>query len=223
MAQVSDKNVSLKDQNFKQQTPNTYRWALGASGVVAAATTATFSIKPDVAGYALAGLVLFILLMLVVVVLETGTTNNGTTLQVKVLSWFAVVAFISGAGAIMSSIAFKYPVDLSQDTTSPKFLASIQRFELSDSKIERTGEKSWHQGFQDKRDPYSFLEVGFNSEFLSLWDHHRQVNVRVPARGGMVQWSLDDLRIKDCTKGYCWADVGQATPYCKSLFNGSRC
>jgi hypothetical protein len=223
MAHVDDENEPLRNQEFKQQTPNTYKWALGASGVVAAATPATLSIEPDVAGYALAGLVLFILLMLVVVVLETGTTDKGPTLQVKVLSWFAVVSFILGAGAIMSSIVFKYPVDLSRDTTSPTFLASIQRFELSDSKIERTGEKGWLQSFKDKRPPHNFLEVGFNSEFLSLYDNDRKINIRVPARGGVVQWSLDDLRVKDCTKGYCWADIGPATPYCKSRFRESRC
>ncbi|MGY4378891.1 hypothetical protein ACVWZ3_006530 [Bradyrhizobium sp. i1.3.6] len=72
--------ADVANQQFKEQTPNTYKWALGASGVVAVATTAALSIAPEVAGYAMAGLMFFILLMFIVVNLEIGTTANANPL-----------------------------------------------------------------------------------------------------------------------------------------------
>jgi hypothetical protein len=47
----------LNTQESKQETPTTYKWALGAGGLVTVATTAALSVAPEVAGYALAGLI----------------------------------------------------------------------------------------------------------------------------------------------------------------------
>jgi hypothetical protein len=63
------------EEEFKQQTPGAYKWAVGAGGLVVAATTAALAFKPETAGYSLSGLVLFILLIFVVISLEMGTTK----------------------------------------------------------------------------------------------------------------------------------------------------
>src|SRR3954468_12069287 len=145
--------ADVANQQFKEQTPNTYKWALGASGVVAVATTAALSIAPEVAGYAMAGLMFFILLMFIVVNLEIGTTANANPLaqnarlQVKVLSWFATVALILGATSIMSSILLGWPLQISiaQDTGSKKYLDSIKRYDLPKSTIERIAAGVWQE------------------------------------------------------------------------------
>jgi hypothetical protein len=136
MANASEDNPGPSDEAFKRETPSTYKWALGTSGLVAMATTAALSVKPEVAGQALAGLILFILLMFVVVSFETGTTAIADTnplvknaqRQAMVLSWFATIALVLGAASIMSSIFVRWPLDISfvEDTTSKKFLNSIR-------------------------------------------------------------------------------------------------
>ena len=90
----------MADDEFKKQTPEVYKWAMGAGGFVAAATTASLAFKPETAGYSLSGLILFALLIFIVISLEVGTSKldesnplaKNAQLQVKVLSWFATVA-----------------------------------------------------------------------------------------------------------------------------------
>jgi hypothetical protein len=218
MANVDDENTLPKNQEFKKLTPGTYRLAVGAGGLLAMATTMTVAVmKPDVAGYALAGLVLFILLMLVVFVLENGINERGLSLQMKVLSWFAIIAFMLGTGAIMWSIVLP---DLWPNT--PPNLQSIRRYELPKSKIERA-ETGWHQTFEDDKPSRNFYQSSLTSEFLLLWDAYDGINVRIPTRGGMAQWSPGDLRTKDCTNEGCWGDIAQTIAYCKSLFREARC
>lgn len=223
MAGVADQNIQANAQQFKEQTPNTYKWALGASGVVAVATTAALSIAPEVAGYAMAGLMFFILLMFIVVNLEIGTTAIADTnplaqnaqLQVKVLSWFATVALILGATSIMSSILLGWPLQISiaQDTGSKKFLDSIKRYDLPKSTIERMAGGVWQEKLQrDNSILYTYTETNFTPQFLTLWDEKRRVTVRVPTRGGMLEWSIND-GFKDCDGQYCWGDVNHATMF----------
>lgn len=223
MADVADQDIQANTREFKQQTPNTYKWALGASGVVAVATTAALSVAPEVAGYALAGLMFFILLMFIVVNLEIGTTAVADTnplarnaqLQVKVLSWFATIALIVGVTSIISSVLLGWPlaISLAQDTTSKKFLDSIKRYDLPKSTIERMAAGMWQEKSQrDNSVVYTFTEASFTSQFLTLLDDKRHVTLRIPTRGGMVEWSIND-RLKDCDDQYCWGDVTQATMF----------
>ncbi|MET3991032.1 hypothetical protein ABIB94_001446 [Bradyrhizobium sp. JR7.2] len=213
--------ADVANQQFKEQTPNTYKWALGASGVVAVATTAALSIAPEVAGYAMAGLMFFILLMFIVVNLEIGTTANANPLaqnarlQVKVLSWFATVALILGATSIMSSILLGWPLQISiaQDTGSKKYLDSIKRYDLPKSTIERIAAGVWQERLlRDNSALYTYTETSFTPHFLTLWDDKRNVTVRIPTRGGMLEWSIND-KFKDCDGEYCWGDVNQATMF----------
>lgn len=213
--------ADVANQQFKEQTPNTYKWALGASGVVAVATTAALSIAPEVAGYAMAGLMFFILLMFIVVNLEIGTTANANPLaqnaqlQVKVLSWFATVALILGATSIMSSILLGWPLQISiaQDTGSKKYLDSIKRYDLPKSTIERIAAGVWQERLlRDNSVLYTYTETSFTPHFLTLWDDKRNVTVRIPTRGGMLEWSIND-KSKDCDGEYCWGDVNQATMF----------
>ncbi|MET4201343.1 hypothetical protein [Bradyrhizobium sp. LA6.12] len=213
--------ADVANQQFKEQTPNTYKWALGASGVVAVATTAALSIAPEVAGYAMAGLMFFILLMFIVVNLEIGTTANANPLaqnaqlQVKVLSWFATVALILGATSIMSSILLGWPLQISiaQDTGSKKYLDSIKRYDLPKSTIERIAAGVWQERLlRDNSVLYTYTETSFTPHFLTLWDDKRNVTVRIPTRGGMLEWSIND-KFKDCDGEYCWGDVNQATMF----------
>ncbi|PSO21756.1 hypothetical protein [Bradyrhizobium sp. MOS003] len=223
MTSVADQNSQTNMQQFKEQTPNTYKWALGASGLVAVATTAALSIVPEVAGYAMAGLLFFILLMFIVVNLEIGTTTIASTnplaqnaqLQVKVLSWFATVALILGATSIMSSILFGWPLQISiaEDTGSKKFLDSIKRYDLPKSTIERLPNGVWQEKLlRDNSIMYKYTETNFTPQFLTLWDEKRNVTVRIPTRGGMLEWSIND-KFKDCDGQYCWGDVNQATMF----------
>ncbi|MCP3387398.1 hypothetical protein NLM27_01205 [Bradyrhizobium sp. CCGB12] len=197
--------------------------ALGASGVVAVATTAALSVVPEVAGYALASLMFFILLMFIVVNLEIGTAAVAETnplarnaqLQVKVLSWFATIALILGATSIMSSILLGWPlaISISQDTTSKKFLDSIKRYDLPKSSIERMAGGIWQEKLlRDNSILYTYTETSFTPQFLTLWDDKRNVTVRVPTRGGMLEWSINE-KFKDCDGQYCWGDVNQATMF----------
>jgi hypothetical protein len=54
--------------------------------------------------------------------------------------------------------------------------------------------------------------MSFNPQFLTLSDDKRHVTLRVPTRGGMLEWSIND-RLKDCDDQYCWGDVTQATMF----------
>jgi hypothetical protein len=214
-------DVSTDNEKFKQQAPSTYKWAVGASGVVAAATVVSTTVLPEAAGYALSCLILFILLMLIVVNLEIGTTAlanplaQNAQLQVKVLSWFAAIALIVGAASIISSILFAWPLPLAlvQDTSSKKFLDSIKRYDLSKSSIERVGNGAWQEKLQrDKSIVHKFSEDSFTAQFLLLSDDERHLKLRVPAKGGMVEWSINE-KFRDCADAYCWGDVDQATMF----------
>jgi hypothetical protein len=213
--------VDLDDKKFKEQTPNTYKWAVGTSGLVAAATAVSVSIAPEASGYALACLILFILLMFIVVNFEIGTTTltnplaDNARLQVKVLSWFATIALIVGAASIISSILFAWPLPLVlvPDTTSKKFIDSIKRYDLSKSSIERGEKGAWQEKLQrDKSVVHTFVEDTFTAQFLKLSDNERHLKLRVPTRGGMLEWSINE-RFKDCDDAYCWGDVEQATMF----------
>jgi hypothetical protein len=210
---------TLQDQTFRQQTPGVYKWAMGAGGLVAAATTAALSFKPETAGYSLSGLILFILLIFVVISLEMGTAKfdesnpiaSNARLQVAVLSWFATIALVLGALAIITSILFRWPLDmsLSEDTTTKKYLASIKQYDLPTTYIERsTG--GWVEKLErDKSVLHSFTEDRFTPEFILLSDNQRNVKIRIPTQGGMTQWSLNE-KFNNCEDEYCWGDVGPA-------------
>ena len=216
-------NVNSDNKEFKKQTPSTFKWSVGASGIVAAAAAVSGSVAPEAAGYALAALILFILLMIIVVNLEIGTAARASAsplaqnaqLQVKVLSWFATVALIVGAASIISSFLFAWPLPLAivQDTTSKKFLKSIKRYDLERSSIERVDGGAWQEKSQkDKSIVYKFTEDGLTAHFLTLSDNDRRLKLRVPTRGGMVEWSVNE-KFKDCDDAYCWGDVGHATMF----------
>jgi hypothetical protein len=213
-------DVISNDEEFKQQTPSIYKWAVGTSGLATAASAVSSSVAPETAGYALAGLVIFTLLMFIAANFEIGTTAVTNTnplaqnarLQVKVLSWFATVAFIVGAASVISSLIFAWPLPLAivQDTTSKKFLESIKRYDLSKTSIDRVDNGVWQEKLQkDKSIIHTFAEDGFTAQFLMLWDNERHLKLRVPTRGGMVEWSINE-KFKDCDDEYCWGDVGQA-------------
>jgi hypothetical protein len=59
---------------------------------------------------------------------------------------------------------------------------------------------------------HSFAEDNFTAQFLLLKDNERNLMLRVPTQGGMLEWSLDE-RFKDCDLKYCWGDVEQATMF----------
>jgi hypothetical protein len=218
---MNDLTTENKPDEFKQQTPEVYRWAMGAGGLVAAGTTAVLAYKPDTAGYALSGLILFILLIFVVISLERGTAKfdesnpltKNARWQVQVLSWFSTMALIVAATAIISSIFTGYPLELSlnEDRTSNRYLASIKRYDLGQwSFFERDGQ-NWSEKAQrdNKIIFHTFMEEYLNSQFLLLSDNVRNVKIRIPTQGGMVQWSLNE-KFNNCDDEYCWGDVGQA-------------
>ena len=222
MTDNGDQSARTDNSNFREQTPNTYKWATGASGLVGVATAVAVSVAPEVAGYTLTGLVLFILLIFIVVNLEIGTTagpaaNDYTAtarFQVKVLSWFATIAFIVGAASIMSSMLIHWPLQMEfvPDTTSEKYLNSIQRYDMSQSTIERNKESKGQWKETSRRDNsvlHTLGQMSFDADFLTLADEKRHLVLRVPTRGGMLEWSINE-RFKDCDNQYCWGDVTQA-------------
>jgi hypothetical protein len=215
-------NPASRDDEFKKQTPGAYKWAMGAGGLVAAATTASLALKPETAGYSLSGLVLFTLLIFVVISLEVGTSKpdesnplaKNAQLQVKVLSWFATVALIMGAAAIMSSMLFMWPLDmaLNEDRTTDKYLASIKGYDLQSSFFERRSDKpgAWEEkARRDKTVQHSFMEDRFDPHFLLLSDAERNMKIRIPTQGGMLEWSLNE-KFNNCEEEYCWGDVAYA-------------
>jgi len=210
-----------KRDEFKRETPSTYRWAMGASGLVAVATATTLTLKPETAGYAITGLILFILLIFIVINLEVGTTPQSNPLaqnaqlQVKVLSWFATIAFIVGAIAIMSSMLLRWPLDITfyEDKTTQKYLGSITRYDLPRTTIERAGMGKWQEkSHRDNSILHSFTEDNFTAQFLYLTDGQRNLKLRVPTQGGMLEWSVNDV-FRNCDLEYCWGDVDQATMF----------
>lgn len=218
-----DQTFQPNVQAFREQAPNTYKWALAASGLVAVATTAVLSVAPELAGYALVGLMFFILLIFIVINLEIGTAATAganplapnAQLQVKVLSWFATIALIAGATSMMTSMLFGWPLRISmvEDTTSKKYLDSIKRYDLPQSSIERGKNGVWQEKLlRDNSTLYTFAETSFTPQFLTLFDSNRSVTVRIPSRGGMLEWSINE-KFKDCDGQYCWGDVNQATMF----------
>jgi hypothetical protein len=214
-------NPRPKHDEFKKETPSTYKWAMGASGLVAVATATTLTLKPETAGYAITGLILFILLIFIVINLEVGTTPQSNPLaenaqlQVKVLSWFATIAFIIGAAAVMSSMLMRWPLDMTlyEDKTTQRYIGSIKRYDLPWSTIERVGMGKWQEKLhRDNSVLHSFIEDNFTAQFLYLKDNERNLELRVPTQGGMLEWSVNE-RFKDCDLEYCWGDVEQATMF----------
>jgi hypothetical protein len=212
-----------KSDEFKSQTPETYKWVIGAGGVITAATTALLAYKPETAGYSLSATILFILLVFIVIGVEKGTSQLDTTnpvakaakIQVIFLSWFATISLSLGALAIISSILFTWPLDMSlgENKTTAKYINSIKRFDTENTYFERDG--SGGRGWREKLLRYdslvhSFTETGFNGDFLWLLDKERKVTIRIPTQGGMVQWSLND-QFTQCGNEYCWGDVAKAT------------
>ena len=217
------------EEEFKLQTPGAYKWAVGAGGLVVAATTAALSFKPETAGYSLSGLVLFILLIFVVISLEMGTGKlegssplaRNARVQVTVLSWFATIAIIVGATAIVSSILTRWPLDMSlnENTRTDGYLASIRRYDLPSSFLERGGPGWEEKSKKDKSVKYSFSEELFTPEFLLLSDTERGMKIRVPTQGGMLEWSRND-KFNNCDTEYCWGDVAQAMMIRSSSLSG---
>ncbi|WP_027584924.1 hypothetical protein [Bradyrhizobium sp. Ai1a-2] len=218
------------EEEFKKQTPGAYKWAVGAGGLVVAATTAALAFKPETAGYSLSGLVLFILLIFVVISLEMGTEKlegssplaKNARIQVTVLSWFATVAIIVGASAIISSILLRWPLDMSlnEDTRTDSYLASIERYDLPGTFFERGGPGWEEKSKKDKSVLHSFSEVLFTPEFLLLSDAARDnMKVRIPTQGGMLEWSKNE-KFNLCDTEYCWGDVAQGTMIRGSSFSG---
>jgi hypothetical protein len=216
-----------EEKEFKQQTPGAYKWAVGAGGLVVAATTAALAFKPETAGYSLSGLVLFILLIFVVISLEMGTAKlegplaKNARIQVTVLSWFATIAIILGAAAIISSILIRWPLDMSlnEDKRTDSYLASIERYNLPSSFFERGGPGWEEKSKKDKSVNYSFSEVLFTPEFLLLSDGERHLKIRIPTQGGMLEWSLNE-KFNECDTKYCWGDIAQATMIRSSPWSG---
>jgi hypothetical protein len=216
-------NQPKNNESFRRETPGTYKWAMGAGGLVTAATTAVLAIKPDTAGYSLSGLILFILLIFIVISLEVGTSKPDKTnplaedalLQVKVMLWFATWAFILGASAFISSIFFHWPlpVTFGEDRTTQTYLNSIFQYDLLTSYIKRKDNKKWEEYLKkDNKFLYSLSEDYLTPKFLMLSDSERQIKVRIPTYGGLLQWSRND-RFDNCIdKEYCWGDTsGDAT------------
>ena len=207
-------------EEFKRQTPGAYKWAIGAGGLVVAATTALLPFQLETAGYSLSCLVLFILLIFVVISLEMGTAKledsnplaKSARRQVMLLSWFATVAIVVGATAIISSILLRWPLDmsLSENTRTDSYLDSIARYELPGSLLERVGQGWEERSKKDKSIEHSFSEVVFTPEFLYLSDAERHMKFRIPTQGGMLEWSFND-KFNECDTQYCWGDVAQAT------------
>jgi hypothetical protein len=215
----SQNNQPQNYEPFRRETPGTYKWAMGAGGLVTAATTAVLAIKPDTAGYSLSGLILFILLIFIVISLEVGTAKLDKTnplakdaqLQVKVMSWFATWALMLGASAIISSIFFHWPlpVTLGEDRTTQKYLDDIIQYDLLTSYIKRgPGERRWEEHSKNGGNLlYSFSEDYLTPRFLVLSDSTREIKVRIPTYGGLLQWSRND-RFDNCIdKEYCWGDT----------------
>jgi hypothetical protein len=216
----STSDIGLPKMEFERQTPGTYKWAMGAGGLVVAATTAFLAFKPETAGYSLSGLVLFILLIFVVISLEMGTAApkelsplaKSARAQVTLLSWFATFALLIGATAIILSILVRWPLDISfnENKTTNSYLASITGYDLPSSFFERGG-PGWEEKYtNDKSVKYSFTEDRFTPQFLYLSDASRNMKFRIPTQGGMLEWSYND-KSKDCYVEYCWGDVAQVT------------
>jgi hypothetical protein len=207
------------EEEFKRQTPGAYKWAVGAGGVVVAATTAALAFKPETAGYSLSGLVLFILLIFVVISLEMGTAKlegssplaRNARIQVTVLSWFATIAIMIGATAIISSILIRWPLDMSlnENTTTDSYRASIARYNLPSTFLERGGLGWEEKSKKDNSVKHNFSEDRFDPEFLYLSDAERHMKMRIPTQGGMLEWSFND-KFNECDTKYCWGDVAEA-------------
>ena len=216
----STSDIRLPKEEFERQTPGTYKWAMGAGGLVVAATTAALAFKPETAGYSLSGLILFILLIFVVISLEMGTAApkeltplaRNAQVQVTLLSWFATIALLIGASAIISSMLLRWPLDMSlnENKTTNSYLASITGYDLPSSFFERGGPGWEEKSSKDKSVSYRFTEDRFTPDFLYLSDNDRKLKIRIPTQGGMLEWSHND-KFNDCDTEYCWGDVAQAT------------
>jgi hypothetical protein len=213
-----------RNEEFRRQTPEVYKWAVGAGGLVIAATTAALAFKPETAGYSLSGLILFILLIIVVINLEMGTAKQDESnslakmarMQVTILSCVTTFSIVVGATFITSSILFRWPRDPfpDEDKTTESYLSSIKAYYLLDySFFERDSPgpgSGWVEKLQANNSTIHTLTVDhFNGDFLTLSDPKRNIKIRIPTQGGMLEWSKNE-RFTDCDLQYCWGDVGQA-------------
>jgi hypothetical protein len=155
----------------------------------------------------------------IVISLEAGTNASvqanpiakNAQYQVWVLSWFSTIAFILGASALISSMLIQWPISnlsLVEDKTSQKFLDSIKQYDSQYKVIERVGPRSWQEREGDSID-HSFFEKRFDSQFLLLSDEKRDIKIRIPTQGGLMQWSLNATSDSCGSEGkeYCWGDI----------------
>ena len=92
-----------------------------------------------------------------------------------------------------------------------KYLASIKGYDLPSSFFERLDSGAWEEKTRkDKIVQHAFTEDDFDPQFLLLSDIKRNVKIRIPTQGGMLQWSLNE-KFNNCQYEYCWGDVWHAT------------
>jgi hypothetical protein len=101
-------------------------------------------------------------------------------------------------------------MSLNETKTTNSYLASITGYDLPSSFFERGGPGWEEKAAKDKSVFHSFTEDRFTPEFLYLSDHERNLKIRIPTQGGMLEWSHND-KFNDCDTEYCWGDVVQAT------------
>jgi hypothetical protein len=199
-------------KQFPKQTPGVYRWTVAALAFIVFAVVAATITRPESAGYIMCTVVFMILLIFVLFSIEKSQEQANR--QFALLSWFSVVALIGGATSIITSLLFGWPlmISLSEDYTSPRFLKHVHEYDMYDSVFSKNQDTQWSEVFQgNNQRRYDFEQRGLSSDYLLLYDPTRKISIRIPAHGGILQWTTSET-YEECRNKPCWGDVGRATP-----------
>ena len=199
-------------KQFASETPGVYRWAVSAVGFIIFSVVVATMVKPEIAGYVICAVVFMILLIFILLSIEKAADKAAW--QVSVLSWFSVATLMVGASAIMGSLLFGWPlfISLAAAYDDPAFLDHIHHYDMEDSDFVRTTPKHWRQSFSaDQTINYDFEQRGLSADYLLLYDNARKLTVRIPAHGGIAEWSDTFETSETCKHTACWVDISRAT------------
>ncbi|MFG1349005.1 hypothetical protein [Xanthobacter autotrophicus] len=196
-------------RDFPSKAPGVYRWAVAAVGFMAAVSTIAATLKPENIVTITCTTIFIILLIFLLFSFEK--TEIETASQSKLLSWFSVLLLMAASSAIVTSVFFAWPLAFSATSKleSAKIKANVDSFDFRDSILvrDKNDRAMWRQIFgSETTDVYNFVERRHNKDYLLLWDSSRKIHVRIPAAGGLVQWT-EETNLDECTKKPCWLDL----------------
>ena len=198
-------------EDFSSKAPGVYRWAVAAVGFMAAVMSVAWIVNPENIVSIACITVFFILLIFLLFSFEK--TDIDTKLQSRILSWFSSILLMFTSSCILISAFWGWPLVFTFESKldAARVAQKVKSFEFRDSEfsINKNDVGKWTQSFTRNHEKvYNFEERGYNRDYLLLWDNDRKIYIRIPATGGIVQWTKEtNLDLCSERDHPCWIDL----------------